>query len=60
VPIGGGIGAGATLPLRSADGERPQWPPQDGKVIGRYLTSFVDSLADDGGQATRVGLPSTP
>ncbi len=44
----------------SSLGERPQWPPQDGKVIGRYLTSFVDSLADDGGQAAPVGSPSTP
>ncbi len=44
----------------SSLGERPQWPPQDGKVIGRYLTSFIDSLADDSGQAAPVGSPSTP
>jgi sulfide:quinone oxidoreductase len=43
----------------SSLGERPPWPPQDGKVIGRYLASFVDSLADDS-QAAPVGSPSTP
>ena len=42
----------------SSLGERPQWSPQDGKVIGRYLTSFVDSLADDDHTAA-VGSPST-
>jgi hypothetical protein len=43
----------------SSLGERSQWPPPDGKVIGRYLTSFVDSLVDDSGQADVVGSPST-
>jgi len=42
----------------SSLGERPQWPSQEGKVIGRYLTSFVDSLADD--PTAVVGSPSTP
>jgi sulfide:quinone oxidoreductase len=44
----------------SSLGERPQWPPQDGKVIGRYLTSFVDSLADDDDHTAAVGSPSAP
>jgi sulfide:quinone oxidoreductase len=39
-------------------GERPQWPPQDGKVIGRYLTSLVDSLGVDDDPAPAVGAPS--
>ena len=26
--------------------EEPRWPQPEGKVIGRYLTSFLDSLAD--------------
>ncbi len=40
--------------------ERPQWPAQDGKVIGRYLTSFLDALSDDGDEhAPVVGSPST-
>jgi sulfide:quinone oxidoreductase len=43
----------------SSLGERPQWPPQDGKVIGRYLTSFVDSLSDDDDHTAAVGSPST-
>jgi sulfide:quinone oxidoreductase len=38
--------------------ERPQWPAQNGKVIGRYLTAFLDSLADDGDRAP-VGSSST-
>ncbi|HEY7949265.1 MAG TPA: FAD-dependent oxidoreductase [Solirubrobacterales bacterium] len=38
--------------------ERPQWPAQNGKVIGRYLTSFLDSLSDDSGHAPVVGSPS--
>ena len=42
----------------SSLGEQPQWPPRDGKVIGRYLTSFVDSLADDADHTTAVGSPS--
>lgn len=42
----------------SSLGERPQWPPQEGKVIGRYLTSFVDSLPDDD-HAAAVGSPAT-
>lgn len=44
----------------SSLGERPQWPPQDGKVIGRYLTSFVDSLAGGDDHPAAVGSPSTP
>lgn len=43
----------------SSLGERPQWSLQDGKVIGRYLTSFVDSLADDDDHTAAVGSPST-
>lgn len=40
--------------------KRPQWPAQNGKVIGRYLTSFLDSLADDSGHAPPVvGSPLT-
>jgi sulfide:quinone oxidoreductase len=39
--------------------ERPQWSSGDGKVIGRYLTPFVDSLADDDRTAA-VGSPSAP
>ncbi len=39
--------------------ERPQWPPQNGKVIGRYLTSFLDSLVDDSEPAPAVGSTST-
>jgi sulfide:quinone oxidoreductase len=42
----------------SSLGERPQWPAQGGKVIGRYLTQFVDSLTGDGDPAP-VGSPST-
>jgi sulfide:quinone oxidoreductase len=42
----------------SSPGERPQWPPQDGKAIGRYLTSFVDSLSDDDDHTAAVGSPS--
>jgi sulfide:quinone oxidoreductase len=44
----------------SSLGERPQWPPQDGKVIGRYLTPFVDSLSDDDGHTVAVGSPLAP
>jgi sulfide:quinone oxidoreductase len=43
----------------SSLGERPQWPPQDGKVIGRYLTSFVDSLGGNDDPVPAVGSPST-
>lgn len=39
--------------------EEPQWPAQNGKVIGRYLTSFIDSLSDDGDHASVVGSSST-
>lgn len=39
--------------------ERPQWPAQNGKVIGRYLTSFLDLLAGEGDRAPVVGSPST-
>lgn len=38
--------------------ERPQWSPQDGKVIGRYLTALVESLSDDDYAA--VGSPAAP
>jgi hypothetical protein len=44
----------------SSLGEHPQWPPQDGKVIGRYLTSFVDSLSDDDDPTLAVGSASAP
>jgi len=44
----------------SSLGERPQWPPQDGKVIGRYLTSFVDSLTDDDDHNAAIGSAFTP
>ena len=42
----------------SSLGERPQWPAQNGKVIGRYLTSFLDPLAGGGdrsGARRRLG-----
>lgn len=38
--------------------EKPQWPGQNGKVVGRYLTSFIDTLSDDGDRAPVVGSPS--
>ncbi|HEX3324825.1 MAG TPA: FAD-dependent oxidoreductase [Solirubrobacterales bacterium] len=38
--------------------EQPQWPAQDGKLIGRYLTSFLDSLSGDGGSPESVGSAS--
>jgi len=38
--------------------ERPRWPAQNGKVIGRYLTAFLDSLAEEGDRAPVVGSPS--
>jgi len=38
--------------------ERPQWPTQNGKVIGRYLTPFLRSLSDDTGSLESVGSPS--
>jgi sulfide:quinone oxidoreductase len=44
----------------SSLGERPQWPPQDGKVIGRYLTSFVDSLSEDDDRPAAVGSTFKP
>ncbi|HEX3609154.1 MAG TPA: FAD-dependent oxidoreductase [Solirubrobacterales bacterium] len=43
-PLGG---HGETSSLR----EQPQWPEQHGKVIGRYLTPFLDSLSGDGDAA---------
>jgi sulfide:quinone oxidoreductase len=43
----------------SSLGERSQWSPQDGKVIGRYLTAFIDLLSEDGGQVIPAGSPST-
>lgn len=39
--------------------ERPQWPQPDGKVIGRYLTAFVDSLGGNDDPASTFGSPST-
>jgi hypothetical protein len=33
---------------------------RDGKAIGGYLTSFVDSLSDDDDHTAAVGSPSTP
>jgi sulfide:quinone oxidoreductase len=42
----------------SSLGEQPQWPAQDGKVVGRYLTSFLDSLSGDDGYAESVGSAS--
>ncbi|HET7485544.1 MAG TPA: FAD-dependent oxidoreductase [Solirubrobacterales bacterium] len=42
----------------SSLGEQPQWPPQDGKVIGRYLTSFIDSLGGNDDLAPAVGSSS--
>lgn len=35
--------------------ERPQWTARNGKVIGRYLTAFLDSLAEDGDRMPVVG-----
>jgi sulfide:quinone oxidoreductase len=38
--------------------ERPQWPLQNGKVAGRYITPFLRALADEAGSAVSVGSPS--
>jgi sulfide:quinone oxidoreductase len=43
----------------SSLGERPQWPPQNGKVIGRYLTSFIDSLGGNDDPVPAAGSSST-
>jgi sulfide:quinone oxidoreductase len=43
----------------SSLGKRPQWPAQNGKVTGRYLSPFLDSLAGDGDPVAAVGSPST-
>lgn len=43
----------------SSLGKRPQWPAQNGKVTGRYLSPFLDSLAGDGDPAAAVGSSST-
>jgi sulfide:quinone oxidoreductase len=42
----------------SSLGAQPQWPAQDGKVIGRYLTSFLDSLSGDGDGDSAEGVHS--
>jgi sulfide:quinone oxidoreductase len=34
--------------------EQPQWPAQNGKVIGRYLTPLLDSLSGDGDSAASI------
>lgn len=39
--------------------ERPQWPAQNGKVIGHYLTPFLRSLSYGIGAPESVGSPST-
>ena len=36
--------------------EEPRWEQRGGKVIGRYLTSFLDSLADDGNLTPAAGF----
>ena len=36
---------------------QPQWPVPDGKVIGRHISTFLDSLAHDGGSSESVGAP---
>jgi sulfide:quinone oxidoreductase len=36
--------------------EEPQWPQPEGKVIGRYLTAFLDSLADGQNPAVATGF----
>lgn len=38
--------------------ERPQWPAQNGRVIGHYLTAFLDSLAEGGDRVPVAGAPS--
>jgi sulfide:quinone oxidoreductase len=38
--------------------ERPQWPLQNGKVAGRYITPFLSALADDSEATESVGSAS--
>lgn len=38
--------------------ESPQWPLQNGKVAGRYITPFLRALADVTSSPERVGPPS--
>lgn len=42
----------------SSFSEEPQWPAQNGKAIGRYLTPFLDSLAGNVDPARAIGSPS--
>lgn len=42
----------------SSVSESPPWPAQEGKVIGGYLTPFLNSLAGDADAAESVGSPS--
>jgi sulfide:quinone oxidoreductase len=39
----------------SALTEDPLWPPQDGKIIGRYLTPFLAGFPDVGERTVAVG-----
>jgi sulfide:quinone oxidoreductase len=39
--------------------EHPQGPGQNGKVAGRYLTPFLESLAGDGDPEPAAGSPSS-
>jgi len=41
----GGHGETSTL------SEEPPWSPHEGKIIGRYLTPFLESIDGDGGRA---------
>lgn len=50
--LGGGHGEASSL------SRRPQWPAQNGKVISRYLTAFLDRLAGEGDLAASVHSPS--
>ena len=38
--------------------KRPQWPLQNGKVIGRYIAPFLRALADEPSSSESVGSPS--
>lgn len=42
----------------SSFSERPQWPLQDGKVAGRYITPFLRALAGEAGPSERLSSPS--
>jgi sulfide:quinone oxidoreductase len=37
---------------------RPQWPLQNGKVAGRYITPFLRALVDETSSVASVGSPS--